>query len=170
MLDLDKCATTCAFISLAGIPIGLRFKAMVLDLEPGTASLHVRDCHHPHSRFHTHKQFIHVWVLACYIKFMNDTCILHLLIYSINKSVKVIHVNDTHTHTCPVPSTNLQVNVGGNNILQSTMFSSYENFISQVKLAEQLTSADFGASTGLIHQPSWEWSRLILNNLILPKE
>jgi hypothetical protein len=54
--------------------------------------------------------------------------------------------------TCPVPLTNLQVNVGDNNILQSNLFSNYENFIRQVNLAESLTSADFGVSVGLISQ------------------
>jgi hypothetical protein len=31
--------------------------------------------------------------------------------------------------------------------------------LKQVNLAEQLTSADFGVSTGLINQGYWEWSR-----------
>ena len=58
--------------------------------------------------------------------------------------------------TCPVPLTNLQVNVGGNNILQSNLFSNYENFMSQVNLAESLTSSDFGVSVGLFNQAWWD--------------
>ncbi len=50
-------------------------------------------------------------------------------------------------------------------ILASTLFSTYENFISQVNLAEQLTSSDFGVSTGLINQPYWEWSRYYFVNV-----
>jgi len=61
--------------------------------------------------------------------------------------------------TSPVSLTNLQVSIGGQNILQSNLFYTYENFIEQVNLAEQLTSSDFGVSTGLINQGYWEWSR-----------
>ena len=32
----------------------------------------------------------------------------------------------------------------------------YENFLEQVNLAEQLTSSDFGVSTGLISEGYWE--------------
>ena len=67
--------------------------------------------------------------------------------------------------TCPVPLTNLQVNVGGNNILQSNLFSNYENFISQVNLAESLTSSDFGVSVGLINQDWWQYSRFYYVNI-----
>ena len=63
--------------------------------------------------------------------------------------------------TSPISLTNFQVTVGGQNVLQSTLFSTYENFITQVNLAEQSTSSDFGVATGL-NQPYWEWSRLLL--------
>ena len=42
---------------------------------------------------------------------------------------------------------NLQVGIGGQNILNSTLSMTYENFLEQVNLAEQLTSSDFGVST-----------------------
>jgi hypothetical protein len=63
--------------------------------------------------------------------------------------------------TCPcttslVSLTNLQVSVGGQNALQSTLQYGYEHFLEQVNLAEQLTSSDFGISTGLINQNYWE--------------
>jgi hypothetical protein len=67
--------------------------------------------------------------------------------------------------TCPVPLTNLQENVGGTNILQSNLFSNYENFISQVNLAESFTSADFGVSVGLLNQSWWEYSRFYYVNI-----
>ena len=35
----------------------------------------------------------------------------------------------------------------------------YEHFLEQVDLAEQLTSSDFGISTGLINQNYWENSK-----------
>jgi len=60
---------------------------------------------------------------------------------------------------------NLQVSVGGQNVLQSTLYYTYENFLEQVNLAEQLTSADFGVSTGLINQGYWEWSRWYYVNI-----
>jgi hypothetical protein len=58
--------------------------------------------------------------------------------------------------TSPVSLTNLQVSVGGQNVLQSTLQYGYEHFLEQVNLAEQLTSSDFGISTGLINQNYWE--------------
>jgi hypothetical protein len=56
--------------------------------------------------------------------------------------------------TCPCTTSavslcNLQVSVGGQNVLQSTLQYGYEHFLEQVNLAEQLTSSDFGISTGL---------------------
>jgi hypothetical protein len=54
--------------------------------------------------------------------------------------------------TSPVSLTNLQVAVGGQNVLQSTLQYTYEHFLEQVNLCEQLTSSDFGISTGLINQ------------------
>jgi hypothetical protein len=61
--------------------------------------------------------------------------------------------------TSPCSLTNLSVSVGGSNVLQSTLYYTYENFLEQVNMTEQLTSSDFGVSTGLINQGYWEWSR-----------
>jgi hypothetical protein len=66
--------------------------------------------------------------------------------------------------TCPATTsccrlTNLSVSVGDSNVLQSTLYYTYENFLEQVNMVEQLTSSDFGVSTGLISQGYWEWSR-----------
>ena len=55
--------------------------------------------------------------------------------------------------------TNLQVAVGGQNVLNSTLNMTYENFLRQVNLAGKLTSSDFGVSTGLISQGYWEASK-----------
>jgi hypothetical protein len=67
--------------------------------------------------------------------------------------------------TGPLSLTNLQVSVGGQNLLQSTLNITYENFLEQVNLAEQLTSSDFGVSTELIHQGYWEASKWYFVNL-----
>ncbi len=40
-----------------------------------------------------------------------------------------------------------------------TLQYGYEHFLEQVNLAEQLTSSDFGISTGLINQNYWENSK-----------
>jgi len=45
------------------------------------------------------------------------------------------------------------------NVLQSTLQYGYEHFLDQVNLAEQLTSSDFGISTGLLNQNYWENSK-----------
>ena len=52
--------------------------------------------------------------------------------------------------------------VGGQNVLQSTLHMTYENVLQQINLAEQLTSSDFGVSTGLINQGYWEASKWYL--------
>ena len=44
--------------------------------------------------------------------------------------------------TSPASLTNLQVSVGGQNVLQSTLQYGYEPFLEQVNLAEQLTSSN----------------------------
>ena len=41
----------------------------------------------------------------------------------------------------------------------------YEHFLQQINLAEQLTSSDFGVSTGLINQGYWEASKLYFVNV-----
>ena len=59
----------------------------------------------------------------------------------------------------PISLTNLQVSIGGTNILSSTLYYNYESFIQQVSLADTLTSADFGVSCGLFNQSWWETFR-----------
>lgn len=65
----------------------------------------------------------------------------------------------------PISITNLQVSVGGVNMLNSTLFYTYENFIEQVNLAEQLTSSDFGVTVGLFNQQFWEYNRYYYVNI-----
>ena len=65
----------------------------------------------------------------------------------------------------PLSLTNLQVSIGGQNVLNSTLNMTYENFLQQVNLAEQLTSSDFGVSTGLISQAYWEQSKWYFVNV-----
>ena len=72
--------------------------------------------------------------------------------------------------TCPstlaaLSLTNLQIAVGGQNVLNSTLNMTYENFLQQVNLAEQFTSSDFGVSTGLISQGFWEHSKWYFVNI-----
>jgi hypothetical protein len=67
--------------------------------------------------------------------------------------------------TSPCSITNLQVAIGGQNILQSNLFYNYEHFISQVNVAESLTSSDIGLSTGLFNQKYWESSRWYFVNV-----
>ena len=72
--------------------------------------------------------------------------------------------------TCPATMSplsliNLQVGAGGQNVLNSTLNMTYENFLQQVNLAEQLTSGDFGVSTGLISQGYWEASKWYFVNV-----
>ena len=59
----------------------------------------------------------------------------------------------------PLTLTNLQVTIGGQNVLQSVLSYNYENFIEQIEFCEQLTSADFGVSTGLFDVSFWNYNR-----------
>jgi hypothetical protein len=65
----------------------------------------------------------------------------------------------------PISLINLQVSVGGVNQLQSTLYYTFENFIEQISLAEQLTSSDFGITTGLFNQSWWEMFRYYFVNI-----
>ena len=62
----------------------------------------------------------------------------------------------------PLSLINLQVAVGGQNVLQSTLNMTYGSFLPQESFPEQLTSSDFGVSTGLISQGYWEASKWYL--------
>jgi hypothetical protein len=61
-----------------------------------------------------------------------------------------------HAH---VSSSSPSALTGGQNVFQSTLQYGYEHFLEQVNLAEQLTSSDFGISTGLNNQNYWENSK-----------
>ena len=65
----------------------------------------------------------------------------------------------------PISLINLQVSVGGVNQLQSTLYYTFENFVEQITLAEQLTSSDFGITTGLFNQSWWEMFRYYFVNI-----
>jgi hypothetical protein len=54
------------------------------------------------------------------------------------------------------------VTIGGQNVLQSVLTLNYETFMKQIMYAEQLTSADFGVSTGLFDAAWWNADRFIL--------
>ena len=50
-------------------------------------------------------------------------------------------------------------------MLQSTLNMTYANFLEQVHFAEQLTSSDFGVSTGFFNQGYWEMSKWYFVNV-----
>jgi hypothetical protein len=60
----------------------------------------------------------------------------------------------------PISLTNLQVTLGGQNVLNSTLFYTYENFLEQIALADNLTSSDLGVGAGLISQSWWSNNRV----------
>jgi hypothetical protein len=65
----------------------------------------------------------------------------------------------------PISLINLQVTLGGANVLQSTLNYNYENFIEQIQYAEQLTSSDFGVTTGLFDAGWWNFNRAYFVNI-----
>jgi len=56
----------------------------------------------------------------------------------------------------PLSITNLQVTIGGQNILMNTLNFTFENFLQQVGLYEKLAAGDLGLSCGLLNQTYWE--------------
>ena len=56
----------------------------------------------------------------------------------------------------PISLINLQVAIGGVNVLQNTYNYSYENFLQSVSLYEKVNAGDLGLSCGLINQNYWE--------------
>ena len=65
----------------------------------------------------------------------------------------------------PLSLINLQVTIGGQNVLQSVLNYNYETFIEQVSVAEQLTSADFGVTVGLFDASWWNANRFYFINV-----
>jgi hypothetical protein len=60
----------------------------------------------------------------------------------------------------PISLTNLQVQLGGINVLSGTSLNyTYENFLEQVSLADKLTSSDFGVQAGIISEKWFEMNR-----------
>ena len=51
---------------------------------------------------------------------------------------------------------NLQVSVGGVNVLSNVLSFGFEDFIEQVSIYEKINAGDFGLSCGLISQSHWE--------------
>ena len=58
--------------------------------------------------------------------------------------------------TGPLSLINLQVSIGGQNVLMNTLNFTYENFLEQTVLYEKLNQADLGLSCGLINSNYWE--------------
>ena len=65
----------------------------------------------------------------------------------------------------PISLSNLQVTLGGQNVLNSSLFYTYENFLEQVVLADNLTSSDIGIGAGLISQSYWDKNRVYVVDL-----
>jgi hypothetical protein len=61
----------------------------------------------------------------------------------------------------PLALTNLQVTLGGVNVLSGLPLNyTFENFLQQVSIAEKLTSNDFGIQSGCFSQKWWENNRV----------
>ena len=89
------------------------------------------------------------------------TCILHTLTLSLDRQgPALLSLADDNTRKCSGVVENLQILAG-----QLKERVDYENFLEQVNLAEQLTSSDFGVSTGLISQGYWESSKWYFVNV-----
>jgi hypothetical protein len=56
----------------------------------------------------------------------------------------------------PISLTNLAVSLGNTQVLNTTLFYTFENFLEQVGMADNLTSSDLGLGAGLISQSYWE--------------
>lgn len=57
--------------------------------------------------------------------------------------------------TGPISLINLQVAIGGTNVLQNTLNYNFENFLQQVSVYEKINAGDMGLSCGLINEFMW---------------
>ena len=60
---------------------------------------------------------------------------------------------------------NLQVQLGGQQVLQSSYYYGFEDFITQFVNAESLSSSDFGVGVGLVNKEWWDMNRIYYVNL-----
>ena len=74
---------------------------------------------------------------------------------------------------------NLQISLGGQNILNNVLSFTFENFLEQVSMYEKLCGADMGLSNGLINETMWsqayrfyyvDCSRSTLSDLMTTKQ
>ena len=79
----------------------------------------------------------------------------------------------------PFSIVNLQISLGGTNVLNNVLSYSFENFLEQTSMYEKLCGADLGLSNGLISQVMWEnafrfyyidCSRSTLSDLLTTKQ
>ena len=56
----------------------------------------------------------------------------------------------------PFSLTNIQVSLGGVNVLNNVLLFTYENFLEQISMYEKINGGDLGLSCGLINQIQWE--------------
>ena len=59
----------------------------------------------------------------------------------------------------PISLTNLQVSLGGQNLLQNPYFYTFQNFLEQMSVYEKINPGDMGLSCGLVSQQEWEWGK-----------
>lgn len=62
--------------------------------------------------------------------------------------------------TAPISLINLQVSIGGVNVLQNVLTEGWNDFLQQVNLYEKLAGSDLGLTCGLINQEFWETYRM----------
>ena len=61
--------------------------------------------------------------------------------------------------TAPLSLINFQVAVGGKNVLQNTLSTTFENFVEQIAQFDKIAGTDVGLSCGLFNQYWWETNR-----------
>lgn len=65
----------------------------------------------------------------------------------------------------PIVLENLQVQLGGQQVLNSPYNYGFEDFVTQFSNAEALTSSDFGVTCGVVSKEWWEMNRIYYINL-----
>jgi hypothetical protein len=61
--------------------------------------------------------------------------------------------------TAPLSLINLQVAVGGKNVLQNSLSQTFESFVEQISQFDKIAGSDVGLSCGLFNQYWWETNR-----------
>ena len=104
-----------------------------------------------------------VWILPFISASTNGLITTATSSYQVLPFAQALSPFDTATGA-PISLLNLQVSIGGVNVLSNTLNFSYENFLEQINDYEKINGQEMGLSCGLISQDWYEYNRMYYVN------